>query len=87
MVTKEGRTERGVCSVASLMAQVGQRGWFRDVALRGIDFGPGRWHRWGIEGRPRRFAEGRRGAAAAAASSSLTATVDSSKASDPRGCL
>lgn len=28
------------------------RGWFRDVALRGIDFGPGRWHRRGIEGRP-----------------------------------
>lgn len=28
------------------------RGWFRDVALRGIDFGAGRWHRRGIEGRP-----------------------------------
>lgn len=41
-----------------------QGGWFRDVALRGIDFGAGRWHRRGIEGRPDVVA--RRGAAAAA---------------------
>lgn len=39
------------------MAQVDNGGWFGDVALRGIDFGPGRWHRRGIEGRPDVLAE------------------------------
>lgn len=53
------------------MAQVG--GWFRDVALRGIDFGAGRWHRRGIEGRPDVVA--RRGAAVVTRKYTLRLTV------------
>lgn len=50
-VRKRETERRATIAVLGVDGTGRQRGWLRDVALQGIDFGPGRWHWRGIEGR------------------------------------